>query len=87
MTNWSDDWRHRAACRDEDPELFFSVGEDWSNAIDQRRARHALAICARCPVRVTCLRQALNTTDEWAIAGGTTPAQRHAWRRSTPTAA
>jgi len=39
-------WHERAACRGEDPDLFFPEAGD---TIATRKAR---AICARCPVRV-----------------------------------
>lgn len=42
------DWRARAVCRDEDPELFFPAETD----IAGREA--AQAICARCPVQAEC---------------------------------
>lgn len=46
-------WLNRAACRDADPELFYS-----RNPAEQRQA---VAICARCPVPGDCLRDAIVT--------------------------
>jgi hypothetical protein len=46
------DWRHRAACRHVDPELFFPVG-NTGPAIAQ--IEEAKKICARCDVREPCL--------------------------------
>jgi WhiB family redox-sensing transcriptional regulator len=40
------DWRHQAACRDHDPELWFS-GKPYEQAA-------ALAICRSCPVVGEC---------------------------------
>jgi WhiB family transcriptional regulator, redox-sensing transcriptional regulator len=40
------DWRHQAACRGENPELWFSL-----NPADRQTAQ---LICSRCPVRVEC---------------------------------
>lgn len=42
------DWRHQAACRDHDPELWFS-GKPYEQAA-------ALAICRSCPVIGECRR-------------------------------
>ena len=42
-------WRERAACRDEDPELWFPT----PGAIEQAQA--AIAVCATCPVAAECL--------------------------------
>ena len=45
------DWRHRAACLDEDPELFFPIG-NTGPALQQ--IEDAKAVCRRCPVVDTC---------------------------------
>ena len=39
------DWRHRAACRDEDPELFFPIGNTGPALLQIEEAR---AVCRRC---------------------------------------
>jgi len=39
------DWRHRAACRDEDPELFFPVGNSGPALLQISEAK---AVCRRC---------------------------------------
>ncbi|MGH8904532.1 MAG: WhiB family transcriptional regulator, partial [Egibacteraceae bacterium] len=45
-------WRDKAMCLGEDPELFFPIGTTGP-AVDQ--ADWAKAICADCPVRDACL--------------------------------
>ena len=72
------DWRHRAACRDADPEIFFSVAESGP-ALATAEAE-ALAWCAVCPVRAQCLAFALSALPH-GIAGGMTAEQRAALRR------
>ena len=52
------DWRHQAACRDEDPELFFPVG-NTGPAITQ--IEEAKKVCMRCTVREQCLAWALES--------------------------
>ena len=75
-------WRDRAACRTEDPALFFPppvVGN--SSAL---RARHeaattaALAICRACPVQVECLTYAVAHGEHHGTWGGTTADERAA---------
>ena len=41
------DWRHRALCRDEDPELFFPIGTTGPALVQIEQAK---AVCQRCPV-------------------------------------
>jgi WhiB family transcriptional regulator, redox-sensing transcriptional regulator len=70
------DWRHRAACRDMDPELFFPLGT--SNAcLPQIQA--AKQTCRTCPVRQPCLRWALDSGDA-GVWGGTTDDERRSLR-------
>jgi len=71
------DWRHRAACRAADPEIFFPVAESGP-ALAAAEA-HALAYCARCPVVAECLAEALARIP-YGIAGGMTQDQRRALR-------
>ena len=78
------DWRHRAACRDEDPELFFPISETGPAA---RQATEAKAVCARCPVREQCLRYALDNGLDHGVFGGTTERERRAVTRRTRQAA
>lgn len=73
------DWRARAACRTEDPELFFPIGVTPA-ALQQ--AEEAKAICRRCPVMLTCQRWAIDTGLPYGIAGGLTEEDREASRRS-----
>lgn len=61
------DWRYRAACRDEDPELFFPVGTSGPALLQVEAAK---AICHRCPVSDPCLRWALQTGQDAGVWGG-----------------
>lgn len=76
-----DDWRHDAACNDEDPELFFPVSEIGPGA---RQTAEAKAVCARCPVREACLHYALDHGLDDGIFGGTTERERRALARARP---
>jgi WhiB family redox-sensing transcriptional regulator len=75
----SDDWRHHAECLDEDPEMFFPIGE-YSRA-DLAQTEDAKAVCRRCDVTDTCLRWALETRQDAGIWGGLTEGERRAIRR------
>jgi WhiB family redox-sensing transcriptional regulator len=61
-------WRDRAACKDEDPDLF--------HPSSPAQAEAAKLVCRRCPVRSECLDNALAEGDEHAIRGGLTRAER-----------
>ena len=71
------DWRTRATCRDEDPELFFPVGTAGP-ALDQ--IGQAKLVCRRCPVITECLVHALERGED-GIWGGTTGDEREHLRR------
>ena len=72
------DWRHRAICRDEDPELFFPVGTSGP-AIAQIQT--AKAVCARCPVASECLAWALESGQDAGVWGGMSEDERRALKR------
>ena len=72
------DWRDVAACRDEDPELFFPVGTTGP-AVDQVVA--AKAVCHRCPVSAECLAQALAGTRISGVWGGMSEEERTSLKR------
>ncbi len=68
------EWLRRAACVDEDPELFFPVGTAGPALRDTEAAKD---VCARCPVSAQCLAFALElgqTSGVWEV-----PAMRSAW--------
>jgi WhiB family redox-sensing transcriptional regulator len=69
-------WRDRAACRSEDPELFFPIGDDGPALVQVAQAK---AICARCPVVAECLSFALMAVPE-GVAGGLTVEERRGLR-------
>lgn len=60
-------WRDQAACRDEEPELFFPVGRDGP-ALKMRA--QALDTCAGCPVMLKCRDDALGSAETAGIFGG-----------------
>ena len=70
---WDAGWQQRAACRHADPELFFP---ERGRAIDQ-----AVDVCASCPVRATCLADALLRGERHGIWGGTSERTRRILRR------
>jgi len=72
LTLLADDWRHRAACRGEDPELFFPIGTSGPALLQVEQAK---AVCRRCTVAEQCLAEALRRR-EYGIWGGTTEAER-----------
>ncbi|KFU75444.1 transcription factor WhiB [Amycolatopsis lurida] len=62
-----------AACRGEDPELFFPVTETGPGA---RQAARAKAVCARCPVTSACLAYAVENGLAHGVFGGLTGSER-----------
>ena len=74
------DWRHRAACRDEDPELFFPIG-NTGPALSQ--IEEARAICQRCSVIEDCLTWALESGQDAGVWGGLSEDERRALKRRT----
>jgi WhiB family redox-sensing transcriptional regulator len=77
------DWRDAALCRNLDPELFFPVSEIGPGAVQTARAKE---ICRDCPVRVACLRFALDSGQDYGIYGGYSAAERRALRSRRPAA-
>lgn len=75
------DLRAHGACADRDTAIFFPENEEG-----EQRARE---ICAGCPVRTTCLAQALARQEPYGIWGGTTGDERRRMHRELklPTAA
>ncbi|WP_027587101.1 MULTISPECIES: WhiB family transcriptional regulator [Acidipropionibacterium] len=72
------DWRHKAACLDEDPELFFPIG-NTGPALAQISA--AKRVCARCEVRTECLTWALEAGQDHGVWGGMSEDERRAIKR------
>lgn len=73
------DWRSRAACIDEDPELFFPVGTTGP-AVEQ--AEEAKLVCSRCQVREPCLEFAVATNQDAGVWGGLTEDERRSLKRA-----
>jgi WhiB family transcriptional regulator, redox-sensing transcriptional regulator len=83
-TDQRGDWRHRAACRNEDPELFFPVG---TAGPAMRQLAAAKAVCQGCPVAAECLHWALATGQDAGVWGGMSEDERRALnRRNRPAA-
>ncbi len=68
-------WRHQAACRGIDPQLFFPDEAESGDA--------AKAICVRCPVRQPCLEWALATREKEGVWGGSDERDRRRILRQT----
>ncbi|HET9655893.1 MAG TPA: WhiB family transcriptional regulator [Kineosporiaceae bacterium] len=75
------DWRDASACLDEDPELFFPIG-DSGPALEQ--IAEAKAVCAGCPVVEECREYALAhpaLTDHGVWGGASEDERRSELRR------
>ena len=72
------DWRHRAVCRDEDPELFFPIGNTGPALMQIEEAK---AVCRRCPVMSECLSWALESGQDAGVWGGLSEDERRALKR------
>jgi WhiB family redox-sensing transcriptional regulator len=72
------DWRHRALCRDEDPELFFPIGTGGPALVQIEQAK---AVCRRCPVTEPCLVWALRSGQDSGVWGGLAEDERRALKR------
>ncbi|MCW2645235.1 MAG: WhiB family transcriptional regulator [Pseudonocardiales bacterium] len=72
------DWRHRAICRDEDPELFFPIGNTGPALLQIEQAK---GVCRRCPVMQDCLAWALESGQDAGVWGGLSEDERRALKR------
>ena len=72
------DWRARAACRDEDPELFFPLGDSGPALMQIEDAK---TVCRSCNVVSDCLTWALESSQDSGIWGGMSETERRALRR------
>ncbi|MFF0386879.1 WhiB family transcriptional regulator [Streptomyces sp. NPDC004286] len=68
----------RAACRDEDPELFFPIGETGPALLQEEEAK---AVCRRCPLTESCLEGALEREENAGVWGGMSEKERRALQR------
>ncbi len=67
------DWRHDAICRDEDPELFFPIGNTGPAILQIEEAKQ---VCRRCEVREQCLQWALEAGQDHGVWGGLSEDER-----------
>ncbi|MEU6146795.1 WhiB family transcriptional regulator [Streptomyces sp. NPDC047081] len=73
-----DDWRDEAACRFEDPDLFFPIGTSGPALLQTEQAK---AVCGRCVVRERCLRWALDVGECLGVWGGMNENERRLLQR------
>lgn len=73
-------WKTWAACRGENPELFFPKDDGDRRRHRQVRAltNQARIICAQCPVAEDCLAYAIAIDARYGIWGGLTDTERTA---------
>ncbi|MCU0299685.1 MAG: WhiB family transcriptional regulator, partial [Candidatus Nanopelagicales bacterium] len=69
------DWRADAACRDEDPELFFPLGDTGPALLQIQDAK---AVCRSCAVVSDCLTWAMESGQDSGIWGGMSETERRA---------
>ncbi len=67
-------WRHDAACAAADAEWWFA----FDGTAEDARAKE---ICARCPVRGSCLAEALTAGQDDGVWGGLNASERRRLRR------
>src|SRR5690606_9889038 len=72
------DWRHNAVCREEDPELFFPIGNTGPALLQIEAAK---TVCRRCPVIEQCLQWALASGQYSGVWGGLSEDERRAMKR------
>ncbi len=72
------DWRHSAACRDEEPELFFPIG-NTGPALQQ--IDEAKRVCQSCDVVESCLNWAIETGQDAGVWGGLSEDERRSLKR------
>ncbi|TAK71315.1 MAG: WhiB family transcriptional regulator [Actinomycetota bacterium] len=71
------DWQMHAACRGDDPAVYFHPeGERGSARLERDRA--AKAVCARCPVISQCAQHALAVREPYGVWGGLSEDEREA---------
>lgn len=75
------DWRHRAACRDVDPEIFFPIGNSGPALLQIEEAKQ---VCHRCPVEDSCREWALTSNQDSGVWGGMSEDERRLARRRSP---
>lgn len=78
------EWQFEGACREADPELFYSP-ESERGPRRRARERAAKSFCSRCPVVQQCLQHALSVKEPYGVWGGLTTGERA--NHSTSTAA
>jgi WhiB family transcriptional regulator, redox-sensing transcriptional regulator len=71
------DWRHRAACRGADPDIWFPISTEGPS---QSQVAYAKSFCERCPVTTECLNWALSIGVDYGVWGGHTAEERRAFR-------
>ncbi|MFF1498088.1 WhiB family transcriptional regulator [Streptomyces sp. NPDC058304] len=69
--------RPRPACAGADPELFFA------HALSILQIARAKAVCATCPLKVSCLEGALERGEEFGVWGGLSEDERRALKHRT----
>lgn len=73
-----ENWRTRAACREQDPDLFFPIGSTGPALVQTEEAK---AVCHTCSVREQCLRWALENNQDAGVWGGLAEDERRALKR------
>jgi WhiB family redox-sensing transcriptional regulator len=73
-------WYEYAACRGENPELFFPIGTSGSAL---RQLKEAKAVCGRCAVQSVCLEWAVLAGIDEGVWGGQSEDERRAQRHRT----
>jgi len=70
--------RPRPACADEDPELFFPIGDTGPALLQIEEAK---AVCRRCPLMESCLQGALERGESAGVFGGLSEPERRSLKR------
>lgn len=72
------DWRHKAACREEEPELFFPIGNTGPALMQIDEAKR---VCQDCDMTEVCLNWAIETGQDAGVWGGLNEDERRSLKR------